>query len=287
MSWSEEAIDFLSKYSLSEALNSYPGYSEKEKLFKFFKENRSMEAFGDFNQFLGNLFGSTDAVISNDTVASMSKYLYIIPGNFKVNVVGEMIVEGVTVGDLINFASDIASVGLSLGAAFVSGGTLLIPSIAANLRIAASITNLIDIYNNIFDKRFFEALIGILALGLNIRNTKPLIRFYKKYIKRGGINLRVPQYFLDILAALLSSVTLIGDEFSKVIDDFIKEELETLLPGEMSEREIHKKIEEMASAGSKDPLIVFANDYYKKDGAGVLKEAAENVASEIESFIKA
>jgi len=290
MSWSQRAASDLSEYSLSEALNSYPGSSEKEKLFNFFENNRSMEAFGDYNQFLGNIFGSADAVISNNTIASMSKHLYLIPPHFKVNVVGEMIVEGVTVGDLIDFATDIASVALSLGAAFYSGGALFAASIAAKLRTAAGIANIINIYNNIYNKRFFEAIIGIMALGLNIRNTKPLLRFYKKYIEGSRVNLMrldLPEYFLDILSALLSSVTLIADEVSKSIDDFVVEKLREMFSIEMSEHEIRENLEKMASEGTDDPFIIFANEYYKNDGANALKEASENVASEIESFMRA
>ena len=290
MSWDKKASSGLSEYSLSEALNSYPGSSEKEKLFNFFESNRSMEAFGDYNQFLGNIFGSTDAVISNETIAPISKHLYLIPPYFKVNVVGEMVVEGVTVGDLIDFATDISSVALSLGAAFFSGGATLAASIAIKLRTAAGISNVINIYNNIYNKRFFEAIIGIIALGLNIRNTKPLLRFYKKYIEGNRISLMkldLPEYFLDILAALLSSVTLIGDEVSKSIDDFVVEKLREMFSIEMSEPEILENLEKMASEGTDNPFIIFANEYYKNNGANALKEASESIASEIESFMRA
>lgn len=290
MSWNSKASFDLSEYSLEEALKSYPGISEKEKLLIFFEENRSMTAFGDYNQFLGSLFGSSDARISNETIASMSKRLYIIPPDFKVNIVGDMVIEGITIGDLVDFATDIASVGLSLGAAFFSGGTLLIPSIAAKLRSAAGISNAINIYNNLFNKKFFEAFVAILALGLNIRNTKPLIKFYKKYINGRGLGLMrldVPEYFLDILSALLSSITLIGDQLSGIVDEIIKQKIENMFSREMSEEEIYEKIKNMTSEGTRDPLIIFANEYYENDGPGALKEASEYIVSEFESFIKA
>ena len=288
MGWDSKASSALSEYSLEEALKSYPGISEEEKLLEFFEKNRSMAAFGNYNQFIGSLFGGSDARISNETIASKSKRLYIIPPKFKVNIIGDMVIDGVTIGDLVDFATDIASVGLSLGAAFFSGGASLGINIAAKLRSAAGIANAINIYNNLFNKRFLEAIVSILALGLNIRNTKPLIKFYKKYINKvGSIRLSIPQYFLDILSALLSSITLIGDQFSGIVDEIIKEKLKALFSKEMSEDEIRKKLEEMASAGSEDTFIIFANDYYKKDGAGILKEAADNLGSEIRSFIEA
>jgi len=289
MGWDSKASSALSEYSLEKALKSYPGISEEEKLLEFFEENRSMAAFGNYNQFIGSLFGGSDASISNETIASKSKRLYIIPPKFKVNIVGDMVIEGVTIGDLVDFATDIASVGLSLGAAFISGGTSLGINIAVKLRSATFFTNVIGIINNLFiNKDTFEAFFNLLALFFSIGNTKPLIKFYKKYINNvGSIRLNVPEYFMDILSALSSAATLLVDDFIAIVDEIIKEKLKALFSKEMSEDEIRKKLEEMASAGSEDTFIIFANDYYKKDGAGILKEAADNLGSEIRSFIKA
>jgi hypothetical protein len=89
------------------------------------------------------------------------------------------------------------------------------------------------------------------------------------------------------LAALLSSVTLIGDEVSKSIDDFVVEKLREMFSIEMSEPEILENLEKMASEGTDNPFIIFANEYYKNNGANALKEASESIASEIESFMRA
>lgn len=101
------------------------------------------------------------------------------------------------------------------------------------------------------------------------------------------MKLDVPEYFLDILSALLSSITLIGDQFSGIVDEIIKQKIEDMFSREMSEEEIYEKIKNMTSEGTRDPFIIFANEYYENDGSGSLKEASEYIASEFESFIKA
>lgn len=291
-SWSKKSIPILSEYSLENSLEGYSGGSKREKFFNFLEENRLMDAFGGFDNSIGNFFGGVDAVISNDVIAGRVKYIYLIPNDLEVNVLEEMNIEGVTVSDLIDFATDMVAVGASLGAAFLSGGTFLIPSIAAKLRLAGGVANLIGIFNNLYDKKYIEAIIGVFAFGLNIRNTTPLLRFYQKFIGRGRGSFpgripvkKIPKYFFDILSALLSAVILIGESLAGVIDKFIMEQLRPMFPNEMSEQEIYEKLSEKVSAGETNPLIIFSNAYYENSGASIIVEACKYIQSEIEKFI--
>ena len=232
--------------------------SYNEKALDFLSENRKKETMGGYSVYLQKLLGMASGGFSDEMLASntMIKSLYIVPADTEVVIIDNFAFEGgVTYSEVFDLITDLATIGLTLGAAAFSGGTSVAATVAVRLSQAARGANVLNILNNIYARNGVQAVLGILALGLNLSNTKSLTVFYNRYIAGSGAQIlsSVPARFLYILEALVGIVSVILDRFVEDVDDaiagYIEEAFGTKDVGEdqlatirMSQDPIHQMI---------------------------------------------